>query len=140
MLTLKNCSKKIARPLAISSLLLASGVAVADPIEGYWIYYNNQKPMYVVAISPSGQGFAGVVAGGSKRYNGKTVLTGVKAQGGGQYGGGTVINPADGGRYNANLTLNGDVLTMRAYKGVPTFGLNYTFKRLPAGYTFKNLH
>ncbi|MFW2178178.1 MULTISPECIES: DUF2147 domain-containing protein [unclassified Moraxella] len=143
MLNLKpfllSATKKSITPLVVMGLLGASNVAVADPIEGHWVYYDNQKPKYVVTISQTAQGFVGVLASGSKYHIGETVLSGISSLGNGKYSGGKAYNPYTGSNYDVNLTLNGDTLSMRAYKGLPNFGISSTLQRLPKGYTFKNV-
>lgn len=130
--TLKNSPKA----MGVFGLLALTGMAHADPIDGYWIYYYNQKPAYVVDVRTSASGVNAVIAAGSKRHNGATVLQGVMPQGNGKYSGGKAFNPLNGSSYDVDLTLNGDVLTMRAYKGFSAFGTTQTLKRLPKGYTF----
>lgn len=131
-----NTGKKTAKSLGLVGLCIVSGLAYADPIDGYWVYYDNQQPKYVVSVSTNAQGVNGVVVAGTKNHKGKTVLSGVKPQGNGKYTGGKAFNPLTGSSYDVDLTLTGDVLSMRAYKGLPTFGITKTLKRLPKGYTF----
>ncbi len=129
-------AKKLPQATLGLGLFMTTGLVYADPIDGYWVYYDNQVPKYVIAVNTTSQGVNGVVVAGSHKYEGKTVLRAAKPQGNGQYIGGQAINPSDGSVYQANLTLNGNTMTMRAFKGIPAFGLTQTFTRLPAGYTF----
>lgn len=121
--------QRITQAAIIVGVLGAASVAQADPIEGKWGYYEKQKLAYIVTVKNTAQGLVGVVSGG-KKFVGQTVLKGVAAQGKGYYGGGQAFNPMDGSNYNVYLNLNGDKLTMRAYKGLPVFGVTQTFYRL----------
>lgn len=115
------------------SLLAMTAMLHADPIDGYWIYFYNQKPKYAVYLTTTPQGVNGVLVAGTKNHKGATVLRGVMPQGNGRYSGGQAYNPLDGSTYQVNLTLNGEVLTMRTYKGIPALGVTATLKRPPKG-------
>lgn len=98
---------------------LASTAYATDPIVGKWEMQEDGKPKAIVTISESGGAFTGVVTEGitdkAKEYANKKVrvIKGLKAQGGGKYGNGTITDPRDGKEYSMTATLNGNTLTIK---------------------------
>ena len=86
----------------------------------------NGQPKAVVKISESGGKFTGVVASGqtekAKKYVGKTVLLEVESLGGGKYQG-KAKDPRWGAlpAVKADITLNGNSLTLKTLKGSQTW-------------------
>lgn len=112
--------------LAVGAGVLLCGSAFADPIVGNWQMSENGQPKAVVKISKSGDGYTGVVASGqtekAKKFVGKTVLLNVKDQGNGKYKG-KAKDPRWGAipAVNADITLNGNSLTLKTLKGSQTW-------------------
>ncbi|MDO4426846.1 MAG: DUF2147 domain-containing protein [Moraxella sp.] len=97
--------------------LSLSAVAFADNIVGTWQTYEDGKPKAVVKITQSGSSFTGVIIEGNtekaKQYVGRTVITGLKADGGGKYSGGKITDPVNGKTYSLTATLNGSSLSLK---------------------------
>lgn len=112
--------------LAVGVGLAISGVAFADPIEGNWQMSEGGKPKAVVTISKSGNAYVGKVTSGqtdkAKTYVGKQVLFNVTSQGDGKYKG-KAKDPRWGviPAVNADITLNGNKLTLKTLKGSQTW-------------------
>lgn len=62
---------------------------------------------------------------------GMTILTGMKGNGP-EYGGGTILDPANGKTYKSKMTLidGGKKLEVRGYIGLPMFGRSQTWIRV----------
>lgn len=107
---------------ATAGLTLASMAFATDPIVGNWQMSENGQPKAVVKITESSGKFSGVVISGqtekAKQYVGKTVILNAENLGGGKYKGKAKdprwgIIPA----VNADITLNGNKLTLKTLKG-----------------------
>lgn len=109
---------------ALLAGVVLSGVAFAnDPIVGEWQMIEDGKPKAIVKISASGDVFDGVVTEGltdkAKSYVNVKVIKGLKAQGGGKYGKGTITDPRDGKEYSMTATLTNDTLSIKGGYKVP---------------------
>ncbi|MDO4441321.1 MAG: DUF2147 domain-containing protein [Moraxella sp.] len=102
---------------AAAALTLAGTAFAADPIVGNWHMIEDGQPKAVVKISQSGSTFTGVVTEGltqkAKGYVNTPVIKGLKAQGGGKYGAGTITDPRNNKEYDMNATLSGNTLTIK---------------------------
>lgn len=89
--------------LAVAALVLATGAAYADPIEGNWKTQSGET----AAISGGGS-FTIVLKTG--KYAGKRIGT-MNADGGGKYSG-EITDPAKDKTYSGSATLSGNSLKM----------------------------
>lgn len=117
---------KLVKLLVATATLTIAGAAFAnDPLLGEWVMQEDGKPKAVVTITEKGGAFTGVVTEGitpkAKKYaeDKVVVINGLKAQGDGKYGGGTITDPRDGKEYTMSATLNGDSLTLKGGYKVP---------------------
>lgn len=105
---------------------LSMGALANDPLVGVWQTYEDGKPKAHVQISQAGSTFTGKVIAGNtekaKEHIGKTVITGLKADGSGKYSGGNITDPVSGKTYKLSATLNGQKLALRGYMGVKALG------------------
>lgn len=128
---MKFSAKSIALGLVVSSMSLT---AMADPIIGTWQTYEDGKPKAHVQISKSGSTFTGKVIAGNtdkaKTYVGRTVITGLKADGGGKYSGGSITDPVTGKTYKLSATQTGSSLALRGYVGVKALGRTQTWQKI----------
>ncbi|WP_227428972.1 DUF2147 domain-containing protein [Psychrobacter sp. I-STPA6b] len=111
--------------LAITTFGLATVAMAADPLANTtWQTYEDGKPKALVRITESGGVLTGKIISGNtekaKQYVGRTVITGLKAEGGGKYAHGRITNPVDGKSYGlAGSLSNGNrTLKLTAYWGV----------------------
>ncbi|USZ14255.1 DUF2147 domain-containing protein [Moraxella sp. FZLJ2107] len=100
-----------------AGLALSASAFAADGIVGHWQTYEDGQPKAVVQISQSGNTFTGKIVEGNtakaKTYVGRTVITGLKADGGGKYSGGKITDPVNGKTYDLNATLKGSKLDLK---------------------------
>lgn len=108
---------KISKSLLLGATLstLSMAALAADPIVGTWQTYEDGQAKAQVKISPAGSGFTGVIVAGNtakaKQYVGKTVLSGVTAQGDGTYKG-RATDPRWGFGLGADIAVHGRSLTI----------------------------
>lgn len=128
---MKISAKSIAFGLVASAV---SMTAMADPIVGTWQTYEDGKPKAQVQITQSGSTFTGKIIAGNtekaKTYVGRTVITGLKADGGGKYSGGNITDPVNGKTYKLSATKTGESLALRGYLGVKALGRTQTWKKI----------
>ena len=109
-----------------AGLMLGVRAFAADPIVGNWQMSENGQPKAVVTISQSGAKYVGPVSSGqpekAKTFVGKTVLLDVESQGNGKYKG-RAKDPRWGAlpAVKADITLNGNSLTLKTLKGSQTW-------------------
>lgn len=117
-----------AKSLLLGAVVSTASMAAmaADPIVGVWQMYEDGQPKAQVQISQSGSTFNGRVVSGqtakAKEFVGKTVLMGIKANGGGKYTGKAKdprwgIIPA----VTANITVSGSKMSLSTIKGSQTW-------------------
>lgn len=122
------------KKLAVLSAGVALSVcAFANELVGDWQTYEDGKPKAVVQISESNGVYTGVIISGNtekaKQFVGRTIITGLKANGNGRYSGGKITDPVSGQVYSLKATQTGDTLKMRGYLGVSLLGRTQTWKR-----------
>ena len=124
----------------------------ASPV-GLWKTIDDQsgKPQSLVRITESNGEFQGKVekllrapdqdqnptcgkcedARRNQPVLGMTIITGMKAESSGDYGGGQILDPANGKVYKSKMSLSADgkTLNVRGYIGVPMLGRTQTWVR-----------
>lgn len=108
--------------LAISALGLATVAMAADPLANTsWQTYEDGQAKAVVKITESGGVLTGKIISGNtakaKQFVGTTVITGLKADGGGKYSGGQITDPKDGKSYKLTAKLSGNSLKLKGHVG-----------------------
>lgn len=121
----------VTKALVFAVSMGLAGSAFADDLVGNWQTYDDGQPKAVVKISESDGAYTGVIISGNtekaKEHVGKTVMTGLKADGGGKYSGGKITDPANGKSYRLTATLNGDTLSLKGHLG--PFSRSQTWKK-----------
>ncbi len=108
--------KRLAMALALS--LGVAAPAVGDPVYGVWkTGVDDGHYAHITFSGCDGGNICGVI---SKSFNskgpistpntGKRLVWGMKAQGGGKYGDGTIWQPSTGKKYTSKMALSGNVL------------------------------
>lgn len=120
---MKISTKSLVMGVALSTLSVAA--MAADPIVGTWQTYEDGQAKAQVRISPAGSGFTGTIVSGNtakaKQYVGRTVLSGVTAQGDGTYKG-KATDPRWGFGLGADISVHGRSLTISVpVKGAQTW-------------------
>lgn len=127
---ISNATKKIA--LTTAGLLIA-GSAFASGLAGTWQTFEDGQPKAIVTITESGGVYTGKITGAStpkaQQYVGRTVITGLRDEGGGKFGGGKITDPVNGKTYSLSATLNGNTLRLRGYLGTRALGRTQTWQR-----------
>ena len=123
---MKISLKSVTAGVVFSALSMSA--MAADPIVGTWQTYEDNQPKAQVQISQTGNSFTGKIVAGNtekaKTFIGKTVLTGVTAQGGGKYSG-KAKDPRWRLGLGADINLSGSTLTL----SVPIKG-SQTWKKI----------
>lgn len=125
--------------ISVKSILLGSAFATmsvtamaADPLVGTWQTYEDGQPKAHVTITEANGVLTGKIVKGNtekaKAHVGKTVITGLKASGGGKYSGGTITDPVSGKSYKLTATLSGSSLSLKGHLG--PFSRTQNWKKL----------
>ncbi|PNK60662.1 DUF2147 domain-containing protein [Psychrobacter sp. FDAARGOS_221] len=118
--------------LALSALGLATVAMAADPLANTtWQTYDDGEPKAVVKITESGGTLTGkilsTVRPEGKKFVGRTVISGLKADGGGKYSGGKITDPENGKTYRLTAELSGNSLKLKGHLG--PFSRSQTWKK-----------
>lgn len=108
--------------LAVSALGLATAAMAADPLANTtWQTYDDGEPKALVKITESGGTLTGKIIStknpDGKKFVGRTVIQGLKADGGGKYSGGKITDPENGKTYRLTAQLNGNSLKLKGHLG-----------------------
>lgn len=126
---------KVIKTALIGAGFMLSMAAMADDLVGNWQTYENGQPKAVVQITDNGGTYTGVVISGNtekaKAHVGKTVITGLKADGNGKYSGGRITDPVNNRTYSLTATQNGNTLNLKGgYKiAGKVIGRSQTWKK-----------
>lgn len=108
--------------LAVAGISLASMAFAADPLANTtWQTYDDGEPKGVVKITEYNGVLTGklisTVSRKGKKHVGRTIISGLKADGGGKYSGGTITDPEKDKSYRMTANLKGNTLDLRGYIG-----------------------
>ena len=108
--------------LAVAGIGIASMAFAADPSANTtWQTYDEGKPKGTVKITESNGVLTGTLiatnSAKGKKHIGKTIIRGLKSDGGGKYSGGTITDPEKGKDYRMTANLSGNTLKLRGYIG-----------------------
>lgn len=119
--------------VTIAGIGIASFAFAADPIVGTWQTFDDDgsTPKGVVKVTESG----GVITGKlistvdpkGKKYVGMTIISGLKANGGGKYSGGKITDPEKGKSYKMTAAINGNTMKLKGHLG--PFSRSQTWKK-----------
>lgn len=114
---------KVLLKSALVAGVLLSGVAFADPIVGSWKMSEKGEAKAVLTISKAGNNFQAVMTKGltekAKKREGMVVIKDIKSQGNGKYAG-KGKHPTLPISGTANITVNGDSITIKSRAGTQT--------------------
>ncbi len=108
--------------LALSVLGFATVALAADPLANTtWQTYDNGKAKAVVQITESGGELTGKIISTvdpkGQKFVGRTIMNGLKADGGGKYSGGKITDPENDKTYRLTANLSGDSLKLKGHLG-----------------------
>nr|WP_317200025.1 DUF2147 domain-containing protein [uncultured Psychrobacter sp.] len=118
--------------IAAAGISMATMAFAADPLHNTsWQTYDEGKPKGVVKITESNGVLTGklvsTVSDKGQKHVGKTIIKGLKADGGGKYSGGTITDPEKGKDYRMTANLSGSTLDLKGYIG--PFSRSQTWKK-----------
>lgn len=118
--------------LAVAGISMASMAFAADPLHNTtWQTFDEGKPKGVVKITESNGVLTGKLISTTsekgKKHVGMTIISGLKADGGGKYSGGTITDPEKGKDYRMTANLSGSTLNLKGYVG--PFSRSQTWKK-----------
>ena len=118
--------------LAVVGISFASMAFAADPLANTtWQTFDDGKPKGVVKITESNGVLTGklisTVSEKGKKHVGMTIISDLKADGGGKYSGGTITDPEKNKTYRMTANLSGDTLNLKGYLG--PFSRSQTWKK-----------
>lgn len=123
--------KMATKALLLTAGMSLAGTAFADELTGYWQTYEKGQPKAIVQISEAGGVYTGVIISGNtekaKEHVGRTVISGLKADGNGKYSGGRITDPTNNKSYKLTATLNGNTLSLTGHIG--PFSRSQTWKK-----------
>lgn len=108
--------------LALSALGLATVAMAADPLANTtWQTYDDGEPKALIKITESNGVLSGKIISTKKaegqKFVGRTVIQGLKADGGGKYSGGKITDPENDKTYRLTANLNGNTLKLKGHLG-----------------------
>ncbi len=118
--------------LAAVGISMATMAFAADPLANTtWQTFDDGKPKGVVKITESNGVLTGklisTVSEKGKKHVGMTIISDLKADGGGKYSGGTITDPEKNKTYRMTANLSGDTLNLKGYLG--PFSRSQTWKK-----------
>ncbi|TSB22943.1 DUF2147 domain-containing protein [Psychrobacter sp. YGAH215] len=118
--------------LAVAGISMASMAFAADPLHNTtWQTFDEGKPKGVVKITESNGVLTGKLISTTsekgKKHVGMTIISGLKADGGGKYSGGTITDPEKNKTYKLTANLSGSNLALKGHLG--PFSRSQTWKK-----------
>lgn len=118
--------------LAVAGISLASMAFAADPLHNTtWQTFDEGQPKGVVKITESNGVLTGKLISTTsekgKKHVGMTIISGLKADGGGKYSGGTITDPEKNKTYKLTANLSGSNLALKGHLG--PFSRSQTWKK-----------
>ena len=118
--------------LAVAGISMASMAFAADPLHNTtWQTFDEGQPKGVVKITESNGVLTGKLISTTsekgKKHVGMTIISGLKADGGGKYSGGTITDPEKNKTYKLTANLSGSNLALKGHLG--PFSRSQTWKK-----------
>lgn len=118
--------------LAVAGISMATMAFAADPLANTtWQTFDDGKPKGVVKITESNGVLTGklisTVSEKGKKHVGMTIISDLKADGGGKYSGGNITDPEKNKTYRMTASLESNTLNLKGYLG--PFSRSQTWKK-----------